>query len=265
MLSLFLQKQNPNMSKTVAELSISDYHKVNDEHFILRLKKTGDFPEINPGQFVNILVEEADVFLRRPFSIHDVDKVAQTFSLLIKAVGKGTKVLQHKSVGDSLNVLFPLGTGYTTDNHEKVLLVGGGFGVAPLYYLAKKLRKKAKEVHLLVGARSAQHILLTEKFDGLANVHITTEDASLGEKGYVTHHSIMQENFDKIYTCGPHPMTKAIAEYAIEKNIPCEVSLENMMACGYGVCLCCVAETKENENVTTCLQGPVFNAKELKW
>lgn len=254
------------MSKTIAKLTISNYCKINEDHFILTLKKEGDFPEIKPGQFVNILIEDADVFLRRPFSIHDVDTKSQTFSLLIKAVGKGTKVLQQKKVGDTLNVLFPLGNGYSTDKYqEKVLLVGGGFGIAPLYFLAKKLKNKAKEIHLLVGARSAGNILLTDKFKGLATVHVTTEDASFGEKGYVTHHSIMKEKFDKIYTCGPHPMTQAIAKYALDKSIPCEVSLENMMACGYGVCLCCVAKTNENENVTTCLQGPVFNAKELKW
>lgn len=253
------------MSKTIAKLLLSDYEKINDEHFILTLKKDGDFPEIKPGQFVNVLVEEADVFLRRPFSIHDVDTAQQTFSLLIKAVGKGTQALQQKKIGDTVDVLFPLGNGYTIENQEKVLLVGGGFGVAPLYYLAKKMQGKVTEVHLLVGARSAKHILLTEKFDGLATVHITTEDETLGEKGYVTNHSILQEHFDKIYTCGPHPMTKAVAKYAMERNIQCEVSLENMMACGYGVCLCCVAENNKNENITTCLQGPVFNANELQW
>lgn len=253
------------MSKTVAQLTISDYQKINATHFILVLRKTGYFPSIKPGQFVNILVEDTEVFLRRPFSIHDVDATQQTFSLLIKAVGKGTLALQRKQIGEKLDVLFPLGNGYTPEKHPKVLLIGGGFGVAPLYFLAKKLKTKANEIHLLVGARSAKDILLTEKFKGLATVHITTEDASMGEKGYVTHHSILQENFNKIYTCGPHSMTKAVAQYAINKGIPCEVSLENRMACGYGVCLCCVTKTHRHENVTSCLQGPIFNAKELQW
>ncbi|PVX52632.1 dihydroorotate oxidase B electron transfer subunit [Balneicella halophila] len=253
------------MTKTVAKLSISEHKRVNDDHFILTLKKDGVFPEIKPGQFVNVLVEDTDVFLRRPFSIHDADTKQQSFSLLIKAVGKGTKSLQSKKVGDTLDVLFPLGNGYSLQENNKVLLVGGGFGIAPLYYLAKQLKDKVEDIHLLVGARSAKHILLTEKFDGLATVHITTEDESLGEKGYVTNHSILEDDFDKIYTCGPHPMTKALALYALNREISCEVSLENMMACGYGVCLCCVAETKTHENVTTCLQGPVFNAKELQW
>ncbi len=253
------------MGKTVSKLTIYNYKKVDENHFILELQVKENFPDIKPGQFVSVLVEKADVFLRRPFSIHDVNDENRTFSLLIKSVGKGTKALQQKNIGETLSVIFPLGNGYTIDDKEKVLLVGGGFGIAPLYYLAKKLQGKAKDIHLLVGARSKKHILLTEKFKGLATVHITTEDASLGEKGYVIHHSIMQENFDKIYTCGPHPMTKAIAEYAIQKDIPCEVSLENMMACGYGVCLCCVTKTRSMENITTCLQGPVFNAKELQW
>lgn len=253
------------VSKEAVKLTISDCKQINDSHFLLELQKNEKLPTIKAGQFVSILVDDADIFLRRPFSIHDVDEKKQTFSLFIKAVGKGSKALQNKQKGDLIDILYPLGNGYSIDNGGKVLLIGGGFGVAPLYLLAKQLQQKANEIHLLVGARSKEHILLTEKFKGIAQVHITTEDHSLGQKGYVTDHSIMNEHFDKIYTCGPTPMTKAIANYAISHNIPCEVSLENMMACSYGVCLCCVTETTDNENVTTCLQGPVFNVNQLKW
>lgn len=255
------------MNKTVAYTYIVEHTRINEDHFILVVKTTGEFPTISPGQFVNVLVENTDdVYLRRPFSIHDVNKEDKTFSLLIKKVGKGTEALQKKKVGEKLNIIYPLGTGYSLNIQGKVLLIGGGFGVAPLYYLAKKLHlKEQTEIHLLVGARTAKDILLTDKFDGIAKVHITTEDYTLGEQGYVTNHSIMQEKFDYIYTCGPTPMTKAIAKYATQNNIPCEVSLENMMACGYGVCLCCVTKNANEENLAVCTHGTVFNVNQLKW
>lgn len=255
------------MNKTIEKLCIVDNIEINDEHFIIVLKSTNNFPKISPGQFVNILVEDTDdVYLRRPFSIHDVNIKERTFSLLIKKVGKGTNTLYKKNIGDKLDVIFPLGQGYSLDIRGKVLLIGGGFGVAPLYYLAKELNKrKQTEIHLLVGAKTKKEILLTEKFKNIAQVHITTEDGSLGEVGYVTHHSIMQNNFNQIYTCGPTPMTEAIAKHALKKEIPCEVSLENMMACGYGVCLCCVTQSMNNENLPVCTQGTVFNVKKLKW
>lgn len=255
------------MNKSVENLYITNITQINATHFTLVLKATSVFPTIVPGQFVNVLVEDADdVYLRRPFSIHDVNNKEKTFSLLIKNVGKGTEALQKKKVGDKLNIIYPLGKGYSLDTKGKVLLIGGGFGVAPLYYLAKELHKKQQtDIHLLVGAKTKKDILLTEKFEGIAQVHTTTEDGSTGETGYVTQHSIMQDNFSQIYTCGPTPMTEAIAKYAIKKDIPCEVSLENMMACGYGVCLCCVTKSVTNENLPVCTQGTVFNVKELQW
>lgn len=253
------------VSKEAVKLIISNCQQINESHFLLELQKDGELSSIKAGQFVSILVDDADIFLRRPFSIHDIDEEKQTISLFIKAVGKGSRALQQKQKGDIVDIMYPLGNGYSLNNAGKVLLIGGGFGVAPLYLLAKQLQKKVEEIHILVGARSKEHVLLTEKFAGIAHIHITTEDHSLGEKGYVTDHSIMNEHFDHIYTCGPTPMTRAIANYAMNRNIPCEVSLENMMACSFGVCLCCVTETINNENVTTCLQGPVFNVNQLKW
>ena len=132
--------------------------------------------------------------------------------------------------------------------------------------LASKLKKENTSVTFLIGARSQGDVFLTEEFSKFGNVLVTTEDGSLGEKGLVTQHSVFSGSFpfEQIYTCGPDPMMKAIAKIANEKNISCEASIENMMACGIGACLCCVTPTV-NGNQCVCTEGPVFNTKELLW
>jgi len=168
-------------------------------------------------------------------------------------------------VGDTINTMYPLGNGFDTQTQAKrVLLVGGGVGVAPLLYLAKALNEKGIRPQILLGGRAKGNIIELENFKKQGDVYISTEDGSLGEKGFVTQHSIMTEQFDKIYTCGPDPMMRAVADIAFKKGIDCEVSLENMMACGIGACLCCVTDTKEGHKCV-CTDGPVFNTKELKW
>ncbi len=144
------------------------------------------------------------------------------------------------------------------------MLIGGGVGVAPLLYLGRKLKETGHCVEFLLGARSGADILEMEQFEEVGRVHISTEDGSLGEKGLVTQHSALNENIDNIYCCGPAPMMKAVAHIAKERNIECEVSLENMMACGLGACLCCVENTVKG-NVCVCTEGPVFNINLLNW
>ena len=129
----------------------------------------------------------------------------------------------------------------------------------------KELKKKGHVVTFLLGARTAADLLRMEAFQAYGEVYVTTEDASMGEKGFVTQHSLLQhQNFDFIYTCGPTPMMQAVARYAKEKGIPCEASLENTMACGLGACLCCVTDTQHGHKCV-CSDGPVFNINELKW
>ena len=149
--------------------------------------------------------------------------------------------------------------------HHSPLLVGGGVGVAPLLYLGKVLKENGLEPTFLLGARSAKDLLMLSEFEKYGRVLVTTEDGTMGEKGFVTNHSVLQqEQFDMIQVCGPTPMMKAVARYANEKGIECEVSLENLMACGLGACLCCVEKTKEG-NLCVCKEGPVFNIKRLLW
>ena len=165
-----------------------------------------------------------------------------------------------------MNCVLPLGNGFTpAKNGEKVLLIGGGVGVAPLLYMGAQMQQSGLEPTFLLGARTAGDLLMLEEFKRYGRVYVTTEDGSAGEKGFVTHHSLLQqETFDRISCCGPTPMMKAVARLTREKGIACEVSLENLMACGVGACLCCVEKTTEG-NLCVCKDGPVFNIEQLLW
>ena len=221
-----------------------------------------------PGQFVEVRVDgSSSTFLRRPISINFVDHENNEMWLLVAMVGDGTRKLGELKPGDLLNCVLPLGNGFTSHlsplaSHP--LLVGGGVGVAPLLYLGAELQRQGVEPTFLLGGRTKTDLLELELFKKFGRVCVTTEDGSLGEKGFVTNHSVLNETFDQIFTCGPTPMMKAVARYANEKAIGCEASLENLMACGLGACLCCVEKTTEG-NLCVCKEGPVFNIKRLLW
>ena len=225
-------------------------------------------PPMMPGQFAQLRVDGSkDTYLRRPISIHDLDVSHNEISLLIQLVGDGTKALSRLEAGDNLNALLPLGNGFSMpcNPQSRHLLVGGGVGTAPLLYLGREMLKMGARPSFLLGARSASYLLRVDEFEALGDVYVTTEDGTRGEKGFVTQHSILEkEHFDRISVCGPSPMMKAVARYAKQKGIPCEVSLENMMACGLGACLCCVEKTVKG-NVCVCTEGPVFDVNELNW
>ena len=250
---------------------IADFKLVEKQDFgrsvLLRLRSDQPLPDIQPGQFVQVRVDDSpSTYLRRPISIHDVDFQQNEISLLVQQVGEGTRHLAQAKEGDVINMVFPLGKGFTCPEvGEKVLLVGGGIGIAPLFYFAKVLNAKGTKSTLLLGGKTETDLLRLSDYQQLGETFVTTEDGSLGEKGFVTMHSIWQKQyFDKIYVCGPKPMMKAVAKLANEKSIWCEVSLENLMACGLGACLCCVEDTIDG-NVCVCKEGPVFNTRRLKW
>jgi len=252
--------------KRAEDLTVVENRKINKDYYILKLASKTDLPKILPGQFVELLVADTrNAFLRRPISIYDVQTECNSFELLIQIVGEGTQLMSKLETGDTINAMYPLGNGFQTQTTAKeVLLVGGGVGVAPLLYLAKKLNENGVKPKILLGGRAASNIIELENFSKYGEVFISTEDGSKGEKGFVTQHSVMQSTIDKIYTCGPDPMMRAVADIAFERNIDCEVSLENMTACGIGACLCCVTDTNEGHKCV-CTDGPVFNTKELKW
>lgn len=256
------------MKKFILDLTVNSVEALSDKHVLIKLTDDQPLPEMLPGQFVEVRVDNSpSTFLRRPISINNVDYDRNELWLLVAAVGDGTRQLQKLQKGDRLNCMLPLGNSFTmpTDSAQKVLLVGGGVGVAPLLYFGKRIKAMGGEPTFLLGARSAKDVLERELFEQVGRVFITTEDGSEGEKGFVTNHSILaQEHFDRISTCGPKPMMMAVARYAFKNDIECEVSLENKMACGVGACLCCVEKTVEG-NKCVCKEGPVMNIKKLTW
>lgn len=256
------------MKKFILDLTVNSVEALSDKHVLIKLTDDKPLPEMLPGQFVEVRVDNSpSTFLRRPISINNVDYDRNELWLLVAAVGDGTRQLQKLQKGDRLNCMLPLGNSFTmpTDSAQKVLLVGGGVGVAPLLYFGKRIKAMGGEPTFLLGARSAKDVLERELFEQVGRVLITTEDGSDGEKGFVTNHSVLaQEHFDRISTCGPKPMMMAVARYAFKNDIECEVSLENKMACGVGACLCCVEKTVEG-NKCVCKEGSVMNIKKLTW
>ena len=264
--------------KSIVDFRIKEVSPCGDRAVLLRLSAPGAMPECVPGQFVQVRVDGSrDTFLRRPISIHWADTAAGELWLLVQLVGEGTRRLGQLRAGDSLNLVMPLGNGFSGldalraaaaaagVSEPKPLLVGGGVGVAPLYYYGAWLKARGVEPTFLLGARSKGLLLQLEAFEAVGRVFVTTEDGSLGERGFVTQHSVLShERFTGIHVCGPAPMMKAVARYAGAEGIACEVSLENMMACGLGACLCCVEKTVRG-NVCVCKEGPVFNINELTW
>lgn len=250
---------------------ITDFKLVESQGFgrsvLMRLRSEQVLPAIVPGQFVQVRIDGSpSTYLRRPISIHDVDVEQNEITLLVQQVGEGTRHLAALKVGDTVNMVLPLGNGFSLpEKGEKCLLVGGGIGIAPLYYFAKVLNEKGIRPTLLLGGKSQSDLLRLADYQRFGEIFVTTEDGSLGEKGFVTMHSVWQnQDFDKIYVCGPKPMMKAVAKLADEKGVWCEVSLENLMACGLGACLCCVEDTVDG-HVCVCKEGPVFNIRRLKW
>lgn len=239
--------------------------QLGSNYALLRLRPTrGDMPHVEPGQFVQVEVPNSkQTYLRRPISVNYAD--SHELWLLVRRAGPGTQALCNLPEGSRLNILLPLGHGFNTDVSGRVLLVGGGVGIAPLRMLGRRLVAKGVEVCFLLGARTSADVLQLDLFRQTGETHVATEDGSLGHHGLVTTHPILQEEFDHIACCGPMPMMKAVATIAHERGIECEVSLENTMACGLGACLCCVEDTVDGGNVCVCQEGPVFNIKRLKW
>ncbi|MFH0917581.1 MAG: dihydroorotate dehydrogenase electron transfer subunit [Candidatus Omnitrophota bacterium] len=223
------------------------------------------------GQFVNIRV--ADTFeplLRRPISIHRV--VTSKVKIIYEIIGKGTQILAQRKPGEFLDIIGPLGNGFdyprppAKATAAKNILIAGGLGVAPLVFLAEKL--KSSQPLVLIGAGSQKQILCLQEFKALGcTVKLATDDGSVGFKGKVTDLLSMVLEQTKplgLFSCGPRPMLKAVARIAHKNKIPAQLSLEEHMACGIGACLGCVVATKTGYQ-SVCQDGPVFSSEELIW
>ncbi|MDF2486984.1 MAG: Dihydroorotate dehydrogenase, electron transfer subunit, iron-sulfur cluster binding domain protein [Herbinix sp.] len=218
-----------------------------------------------PGQFVSLYCQDGSRLLPRPISICEIDKVQGTVRLVYRTAGKGTKEFSKLKPGDTIEVMGPLGNGFTLEG-KKALLIGGGIGIPPMLELAKNLHC---EKQMVLGYRDTT--FLEDEFTPFGKVYLATEDGSKGTKGNVLD-AIRENNLeaDIIFACGPTPMLRGIQAYALEKGIKCQLSLEERMACGIGACLGCVCKTKEVDhhsnvkNTRICLDGPVFYAEEVE-
>ncbi len=245
-----------------------------DLYFRLVVRAPRIAPQVQPGQFAHVRIPPLkDALLRRPFSIFQVED--DTFSILYKAVGKGTEVLSRMRAGEELNAIGPLGHGFTVPAPGGVtpLLVAGGYGMAALYLLAQRSPQKGV---VFVGGRRRVDILCEKEFRALGwEVRVTTEDGSRGEKGLVTQPLLAQlrtphsaPRTPKLFACGPTGMLKAAGKIAEEFGVPAELSMDEHMCCGVGVCLTCVIPVKTPggwEYQRTCTEGPVFDARQVIW
>lgn len=216
-----------------------------------------------PGQFVSVYSKDGSRLLPRPISICETD--GNRLRMVYRTVGAGTIEFSGYRAGDTLDVLGPLGNGYTTDQRKSILL-GGGIGIPPMLELAKRL---PGEKTIVLGYRD--ELFLNDEFAPYGDVYIATEDGSAGTKGNVL--DVVRTcnlTADVLYACGPKPMLRAVKAYAEEKEIDAFISLEERMACGIGACLACVCQTKEVDghsnvhNARICKDGPVFNAREVE-
>ncbi|MBB5264216.1 dihydroorotate dehydrogenase electron transfer subunit [Catenibacillus scindens] len=223
--------------------------------------------EAKPGQFISIYSNDSSRLLPRPISICEVDREFRSIRVVYRVVGAGTEEFSHLKAGQRVSVMGPLGNGYTLKQEGRALLVAGGIGIPPMLELAKNLDC---EKDIVLGYKDSQTFLASELED-YGNVYIATEDGSVGTKGNVMD-AIRQHGLtaDKIYSCGPTPMLRAVKDFSVEKSIECEISLEEKMACGIGACLACVCKSKDVDahthvnNKRICKDGPVFNALEVE-
>ena len=218
----------------------------------------GDTGEIrNPGQFVNLKL--SGLYLRRPLSVCNLE--GDTLTLIYKTVGIGTETLSRMLPGQTLPVLTGLGNGYDTAlSGDRPLLLGGGVGVPPLYYLARLLCAEGKQVSVVLGFNRASEVFYENEFRALgASVTVTTVDGSYGRKGFVT--DALPENYSYFYTCGPEPMLKAVFAKAVTSG---SFSFEKRMGCGFGACMGCSCRTITG-NKRICREGPVLQKEEILW
>jgi dihydroorotate dehydrogenase electron transfer subunit len=256
-------------------------HKKYGEHYhslTIVAPDVGD--RVKAGQFVNVRcgTNTANI-LRRPFSVYRVHKRggwAPTIEIVFDVRGPGSAYLSELRGHDVVDLVGPLGRGFSLPGRRaNCLLVGGGIGAAPLFFLADELRTAGHRVDFILGAREARMLLNPIDVRRLASMYrITTEDGSQGEQGRVTDvlaEAMQRAKTEVVYTCGPHPMLAAVSHACVEQGVPVQVAVEELMACGYGVCMTCVmpvASARQNNEVhyaRSCIDGPVFNGARVVW
>lgn len=225
--------------------------------------------QAKPGQFISVYSNDKSRVLPRPISICEIDREKGTLRIVYRVVGKGTEEFSKAEAGDSFEILGPLGNGFPIEEAKgkKVLMIGGGIGVPPMLQTAKEIEGEA----IIVSGYRDQDLFLKEELESAGTLFIATEDGSVGTKGNVV--DAIRENqieADMMFACGPKPMLRALKNYALEKGIPCWISMEEKMACGVGACLACVCQSKDVDshshvhNKRICKDGPVFLSTEVE-
>ena len=225
--------------------------------------------QAKPGQFISVYSNDKSRVLPRPISICEIDREKGTLRIVYRVVGKGTEEFSKAEAGDSFEILGPLGNGFSIEEAKgkKVLMIGGGIGVPPMLQTAKEIEGEA----IIVSGYRNQDLFLKEELESAGTLFIATEDGSVGTKGNVV--DAIRENqieADMMFACGPKPMLRALKNYALEKGIPCWISMEEKMACGVGACLACVCQSKDVDshshvhNKRICKDGPVFLSTEVE-
>lgn len=249
--------------------------------YLMRLRAPEIAQNALPGQFIHIKCSKVNYpLLRRPLSIHRIDKEKGEIYILFQVVGESTKLLAQNEVGDDLDIIGPIGNGFNIyPESRKIMIVGGGIGVAPLLALCEESIRQGKEVRVLIGALRKELVVREESFKVLgAKVDVATNDGSYKYKGLVTDllERIIKEGWlaDQIFACGPKLKLKKIVEVSLDAHIACQVSLEERMACGIGACLGCVCKIKtkdkekdkvKHEYKRVCVDGPIFEGSEVVW
>ena len=253
---------------------VIDNKEIAKDHFKLTFSSDYISSHAEPGQFIGIRVSnDTDPLLRRPFSIHRINKENKTIEILYKVLGKATQLLTKFRLGDFIDALGPLGSGFKIDKAKQVaVFVGGGAGIAPLFAAAEEAKKQGiKAVYAVIGANHRTAVLCEADFKALGvETYVTTDDGSYGKKGLAS--DILLELLSShltpltshLFACGPKPMLKAISEIAQQYKLDCQLSLEEWMACGVGACKGCAVKTKSGYKMV-CKDGPVFNYKEISW
>lgn len=243
-----------------------------DGIYLMTLKADAELPDINCGQFINVEIpSRQDLLLKRPFAIYDYDKPRKLISFCYKVAGKGTEQLSKAAAGQKLRAAYPLGNGFTiAENQKRIILIGGGVGIFPLYSVFKSYPDKS--YYSMLGFKERCLVILKREFEEKsAELFLCTEDGSLGETGFVT--DLLKNNIDRIkpdliLSCGPRPMFKALKEALKDyPDIPVQISLEERMACGIGACLVCACGIKSDGKVLrkrVCKDGPVFSLYEVE-
>ena len=226
----------------------------------------------NPGNFIEIRINEnSDPFLRRPISIYNLDKENVVLEFIFQVKGKGTELLAKKKEGDKIDIIGPLGNGtFKFEEYKNIAVIGGGIGIFPLYELSKQAKNAGKKVYTYLGFRNKDLVTLEKEFEDISTtLTITTDDGSYKNSGFAINYlenDLEKNNIDCIYACGPLPMLKAVKKLAEEKKITCQISLEEKMGCGMGVCLGCAVRTSTSTDnnpqyLHVCKAGPVFDSK----